>query len=63
MLKIQTNCPFCDKNYVIKVDATKEQLRRWKNVSLIQSVMPKVDLTTRESLISGMCSNCQKELF
>ena len=50
-------CPFCHKYVELKVP-TKE-FYEWQKGLFIQDAMPSVTTNDRETIISGMCSDCQ----
>lgn len=61
--KVNITCRFCSKDQQIEVPA--EGYWKWKRdrrVS-IQEAMPKVDVDTRECLISNICLKCVKRIF
>lgn len=53
---ISTKCPFCgNKNkIVVNVDAYK----KWQSGALIQNAFPKLSVSNRELLITGICDPC-----
>lgn len=55
-------CPFCGKATTIQV--VEEDYCAWKfEGALIQNAMPYLPANVRETLISGVCDECQDELF
>lgn len=60
-MEIITTCPFCGSTNVITVDA--EAYFAWQSGELIQNAMPNLDASSREMLISGICLECQKDIF
>jgi hypothetical protein len=55
-------CPFCHKATTIKV--VEEDYLAWKyDGALIQDVMYYLPSADREVLISGLCYECQDEMF
>ena len=55
-------CPFCHKLTTIQV--VEEDYLAWKyDGVLIQNAMPYLPANVREMLISGLCNDCQAEMF
>ena len=55
-------CPFCHKATTIQV--AEEDYLAWKyDGVLIQNAMPYLPANVREMLISGLCDDCQAEMF
>lgn len=55
-------CPFCGTDTAIEVDA--DGYFAWKyEGELIQNALPNLDPSKRELLISGICEDCQKNIF
>lgn len=55
-------CPFCHKLTTIQV--VEEDYLAWKyDGVLIQNAMPYLPTNVREMLISGLCDDCQDEMF
>lgn len=55
-------CPFCGKATTIQV--VEKDYCAWKfEGALIQNAMPYLPANVRETLISGVCDECQDELF
>lgn len=55
-------CPFCGKTTTIQV--VGKDFYAWKfEGALIQNAMPYLPANVRETLISGVCDECQDELF
>ena len=51
-------CPKCDKpSYV---DIPKDAYEKWQFGMLIQDAWPEGSATERETLISGLCKECQE---
>jgi hypothetical protein len=61
MMDVICECPFCGKTYDVKVPV--DGYLAWANGKTIQEAMPNISAEVRESLISGLCSSCQKEFF
>lgn len=62
MILVARQCPFCGKKYNVEVPE-KGFLDWYEGGELIQVAMPNVSAEVRESLISGMCEDCQKSVF
>ena len=60
-LKITCDCPFCGKTYDLLVNARGYWL--WQDGELIQNALPTLTANERESLISGLCTDCQAAFF
>lgn len=55
-------CPFCHKATTIQV--VEEDYLAWRfDGVLIQNAMPYLPVNEREALISGLCDDCQVEMF
>lgn len=54
-------CPYCHKATTISV-VTNDYFD-WKEGKLIQDAMPYLSTEDREALISGLCPDCQREVF
>lgn len=60
-IKINKMCPFCRGLTTIIVE--QEAYNNYINGALVQDAFPHMDLTDRETLISGMCPDCQADFF
>ena len=58
---IEKACPFCGERYTGSFPT--DGYTKWMGGELIQKAMPTVPATSREWLISGMCSECQSSIF
>ena len=56
-------CPLCGRQ--TNIACTYEQYREYtlNPAALVQDVFADKDATTRETIISGMCKNCQDNFF
>ena len=54
-------CPICNKSYMLTI--RKGGYMLWKAGIVIQEALPELALTERESLISGLCADCQSIYF
>lgn len=61
MIEVNVKCPFCGKEYTVRVP--EEGYNRWQAGELIQLAMPTVSPEDREALISGICENCWINTF
>lgn len=61
-LLVEIPCPKC--NYSHNHVLTKREYKMWvANNEKIQDIFPNADKEYREFLISGLCKDCQKEVF
>lgn len=60
-VSVSCTCPFCRKETVVFVPARGYRL--WLEGELIQDALPDVPTKERETLISGLCSECQDEFY
>jgi ssDNA-binding Zn-finger/Zn-ribbon topoisomerase 1 len=58
--KVLRECPFCGSVYHVNVNS--KEYCEWLLGGLIQNVMKEMPIHDRESLISGICQVCQKEM-
>lgn len=60
---IECACPFCGK--VTYVGCTFEQYKEYmlNPAALVQDIFPEKDTTERETIVSGMCKECQDNFF
>ena len=58
---LDVTCPICDKKY--KLEVPDAAYKKWKSGELVQRAWPEGTSTQRESLITGMCPDCQEEIF
>ena len=54
-------CPFCHSQSLISV--MEDELLTWRSGTLIQKALISNTPEERETLISGICASCQKEIF
>lgn len=58
-------CPFCNEEYVMEV--TEGQYEKYKEYErggqYIQELFPDLNAVEREFLKTGMCLNCQGDIF
>ena len=54
-------CPECGKKTTITVDI--DAYARWRNGELIQRAFPDMSADDRETLMTGLCIDCQKQIF
>lgn len=55
-------CPFCGKATTIQVVGKDFYAWKFEGV-LIQNAMPYLPANVRETLISGLCDECQEKMF
>ena len=58
---VKVTCPLCGNVTLLAV--VEEDFKAWEDGALIQNVMPYMDATERETLISGLCEVCQGNFF
>lgn len=58
---VSCTCPFCRKETIVSVPANGYQL--WLRGALIQDALPDVPTQERETLLSGMCPECQERFY
>ena len=58
---VQVTCPFCGNVTLLPVNT--EDFNAWQAGALIQDVMPYMEPAERETLISGLCDECQGRMF
>lgn len=61
MHKISKVCPFC--GHVSEILVEDEVLKRMEDGERIQDILPGLPASEREVLISGICIDCQEEVF
>lgn len=61
MNKISRVCPFC--GHVSEIWVDDEVSKRMEDGERIQDILPELPASEREILISGICINCQEEIF
>ena len=60
--EVDVVCPFCGKTTTIQVIG--KDFYAWKfEGALIQNAMPYLPANVRETLISGLCDECQEKMF
>lgn len=61
MIKVIGYCPFCGQ--MTEVEAPLDGVAEWQAGELVQKALPGLNATQRETLISGLCEDCQEGLF
>lgn len=61
MITKKAKCVFCHKLVEIKMPA--EGYKKYVEGALIQDAFPNMRIADREFLISGICENCQNDIF
>ena len=60
--EVDVVCPFCHKTTTVQV--VGEDFYAWRfEGALIQNAMPYLPANVRETLISGLCDECQEKMF
>ena len=64
MLLLKTTCPICReaKDYEF-ANSDQYEFNRWMSGVVIQQAMPNLEPDEREVFITGMCYDCQSEVF
>lgn len=60
-MKLINVCPFCGCEHVVNVKA--ESVFAYECGELVQKAFPYLNATEREQIVSGMCPDCQKDIF
>ena len=60
--EVDVVCPFCGKTTTIQVVGKDFYAWKFEGV-LIQDAMPYLPANMRETLISGLCDECQEKMF
>ena len=58
---ITKKCVCCRK--FVRIEVLKESYKKYKKGALIQDAFPDMRIADREFLISGICENCQNDIF
>jgi hypothetical protein len=53
-------CPSCAK--IVELMVPTKEFYEWQKGEFIQKAMASVSVEDRETIISGLCSNCQDDL-
>ena len=61
MALVVKECPICGK--LVEIRMIAEHCDAWNRGIPAQEAFPELTPTERESLISGLCDYCQKEVF
>lgn len=61
-VNVEVKCPFCNKLSTI-FDVPKDAYDKFENGELVQRAFPNMSSTDREMLITGMCKECQENIF
>lgn len=61
-MTIERICPFCGKVTVIEV-SEEQAFAFFFTDELVQNIFPEMEVSSREVLISGICEDCQREIF
>lgn len=60
-VSVSCSCPFCGKATELIVPSRGYRL--WQEGELIQNALPELTAGQRETLISGLCPDCQSSFF
>ena len=60
-LTIVKECPLCGES--IEINVFLNDYYKWNDGAYVQDVFPYLSATERETLISGLCKECQKDVF
>ena len=58
---IEKKCPFCKETTTVIIPT--EKYIKLQEGELIQNAMPGLTAVSRETLISGICCDCQDKIF
>ena len=61
MITITGRCPVCGS--ITHISCKKTAWRAYEAGALAQEAFADMDITTRETIISGMCEPCQETFF
>ena len=60
-------CPMCRKEYESVAYSNKiteeQQIKFFKGEDHVQNIFPQLTASERETLISGLCLDCQEKVF
>lgn len=65
MFNFIKRCPICGTHKSYDMNITLDQFTEWSTNrdALIQNVMPQLEPDEREVFITGMCFDCQSQVF
>ncbi len=61
MIKKAKKCVICHD--FVEIEMSAEGYKKYIEGALIQDAFPNMRVEDREFLISGICKNCQKDIF
>ena len=60
-MQLEKYCPFCRKKTVLNID--DKEYSDYQNGAQLNEAFPTMDFFDREIIITGMCYDCQEEVF
>jgi hypothetical protein len=61
MIKKAKKCVFCHR--FVEIEMSAEGYKKYIEGALIQDAFPNMRIADREFLISGICEDCQNDIF
>ena len=61
MVELEIYCPFCDEITYIEIPI--DEWEAYQNGALAQNAFKSLTVEERETIISGMCPECQRRVF
>lgn len=61
--RVDVVCPFCGAISSVDVEPTELTMAYFSGDLSVQKAFPYLSATKREMLITGLCEDCQEELF
>ncbi|MDY0236627.1 MAG: hypothetical protein RBR71_11385 [Gudongella sp.] len=62
-MSLAKRCPFCDRTTKMDIDMDRYFTKYLMTKEPVQNVFPDYDAVTREFIKTGMCRECQEEVF
>lgn len=60
-MEVLVRCPLCGVKSVVTMP--KDNYDKWQQGTLIQNAWPEGSVSDRELLVSGICKECQEDVF